>query len=46
MLAGGLLNGRGLVAPEMIGVEPHHVGFVLRGLEDRGVVHKRTEERL
>ena len=45
MLAGGMLSGRGLMAPELIGAEPHCVGFLLKGLEDRGVVYNRTVER-
>ena len=46
MLAGGLLRGRGLTAPELIGREPHCVGFLLKGLEERGVVYRRTVERI
>ena len=46
MLAGGLLRGRGLMAPELIGREPHCVGFLLKGLEERGVVYRKTVERI
>ena len=46
MMARGLLTGRGLMAPELIGREPECVEFLLAGLEERGVVYRRTVERI
>ncbi|MBN1504366.1 MAG: saccharopine dehydrogenase NADP-binding domain-containing protein [Candidatus Eisenbacteria bacterium] len=46
MLAGGLLKGRGLLAPELMGREPGCVELLLEGLKERGVVYTRTVERL
>jgi saccharopine dehydrogenase-like NADP-dependent oxidoreductase len=46
MMARGLLTGRGLMAPELIGREPQCVRFLLKGLEERGVVYRRTVEKI
>ncbi len=46
MMARGLLSGKGLMAPEFIGREPQCVEFLLAGLEARGVVYRKTVERV
>ncbi len=46
MMARGLMTGRGLMAPELMGRQPECVEFLLAGLEERGVVYRRTVEEI
>lgn len=46
MIAQGLYARKGLSAPEFIGERPECVRYMLRGLEDRGVVYKETIETI
>ncbi|MCK4361070.1 MAG: hypothetical protein KAV70_04940, partial [Bacteroidales bacterium] len=42
MIAKGLYNRKGVSAPEFIGKYPECVEFILKGLEERGVVYRET----
>ncbi|MCF8242471.1 MAG: saccharopine dehydrogenase NADP-binding domain-containing protein [Melioribacteraceae bacterium] len=42
MLAKGLYNGKGIIAPEFIGEDKACVDFIRNGLEERGVIYKET----
>jgi len=44
MLTKGLYKRKGVSAPEFIGKQPECVEFMLKGLEDRGVVYKEMVE--
>jgi saccharopine dehydrogenase-like NADP-dependent oxidoreductase len=46
MIARGLLNRKGLLAPEVIGQQPECVEFLLQELSRRGVVYRRTVEKV
>ena len=46
MIAQGLYDRKGLSAPEFIGQRPECVRYMLRGLENRGVVYKETSETI
>jgi len=46
MIAQGLYDRKGLSAPEFIGQRPECVRYMLRGLENRGVVYKETVETI
>ncbi len=46
MIAQGLYDQKGLSAPEFIGQQPECVAYMLRGLENRGVVYKETVETI
>jgi saccharopine dehydrogenase-like NADP-dependent oxidoreductase len=46
MVAKGLYTRKGVSAPELIGRKKECVDFLLRGLEQRGVVYKETIENL
>jgi saccharopine dehydrogenase-like NADP-dependent oxidoreductase len=46
MIAQGLYDQKGLSAPEFIGQQPECVRYMLRGLENRGVVYKETVETI
>ncbi len=46
MLSAGLFAEKGIIAPEKIGRSPECVDFMLKGLEDRGVVYRETVEEL
>jgi hypothetical protein len=42
MLANKLYFEKGIIPPEFIGREESCVKFILAGLEERGIVYKRT----
>ncbi len=42
MIAQGLYDRKGVIAPEFIGRQPECVRYMLRGLENRGVVYQET----
>ena len=44
MVAKGLYTTEGVSAPEFIGRHPECVSFILKGLEERGIVYKETIE--
>ncbi|MFC2141565.1 saccharopine dehydrogenase family protein [Acidobacteriota bacterium] len=44
MIVQGLYDRKGISAPEFIGRQPECVRYMLRGLEDRGVVYQETVE--
>ncbi|MBW2250277.1 MAG: saccharopine dehydrogenase family protein [Deltaproteobacteria bacterium] len=46
MLAKGLYEEKGISPPEFIGRKPECVRFILKGLEDRGIIYKQSIERL
>jgi lysine 6-dehydrogenase len=46
MIVQGLYDRKGINAPEFIGQRPECVRYMLRGLEERGVVYKETAEIL
>jgi len=46
MISQGLYDRKGLSAPEFIGQRPECVRYMLRGLENRGVVYKETVETI
>ncbi len=46
MIAQGLYDRKGLSAPEFIGQRPECVRYMLRGLENRGVVYKEIAETI
>ena len=46
MIAQGLYDRKGISAPEFIGQRPECVRYMLRGLENRGVVYKETAETI
>jgi lysine 6-dehydrogenase len=46
MIAQGLYDRKGVSAPEFIGQRPECVHYMLRGLENRGVVYKETVETI
>ncbi len=46
MLAGGLYQRQGIIAPEFIGEEPACVEFMLKELAERGVVYKHKIEKI
>jgi saccharopine dehydrogenase-like NADP-dependent oxidoreductase len=46
MIAQGLFSKKGISPPEFIGKQPECVQYMLRGLENRGVIYKETVETL
>lgn len=46
MLAAGMYNDKGVFPPEFVGRDEACVAFMLKGLEERGVVFRRTVEEL
>jgi len=42
MLANGLYTRTGISVPEYIGQQPECVSFILKGLEERGIIYKET----
>lgn len=42
MLAKGLFTQKGIVAPEFIGKDEKCVNFILSGLEERGIIYKKS----
>jgi saccharopine dehydrogenase-like NADP-dependent oxidoreductase len=46
MIAGGLYHHKGVSAPEFIGKQPECVKFLLKGLEERGIVYKESIEEI
>jgi len=46
MLARGLFAEKGIIVPEVLGRRPECVDFILRGLEERGIVYRRTVEKI
>jgi len=46
MLARGLYDRRGIIAPEFIGEQPQCVEFLLKELAERGVVYKQRIEKI
>jgi len=42
MVASGLYRHKGVSAPEFIGKQPECVKFLLKGLEERGIVYKES----
>lgn len=42
MLAGGLYDRKGIIAPEFIGEKPECVEYLLAGLKERGVIYTET----
>ncbi len=46
MIAGGLYHRKGVSAPEFIGKQPECVKFLLKGLEERGIVYKESIEEI
>jgi len=46
MIAQGLYDRKGVIAPEFIGQRPECVRYMLRGLENRGIVYQETAETI
>lgn len=46
MLAAGLYAQKGISPPEFVGKHPAAVDFILKGLEERGIVYKRRDEAI
>jgi len=46
MLAEGLYKEKGISPPEYIGKKPECVEFILTGLKERGIVYKKTIEKM
>ena len=42
LIANGMYNRTGISVPEFIGQKPECVAFILKGLEERGIVYKET----
>ncbi len=46
MLARGMYGEKGIIVPEFIGRRPECVDFILKGLEERGIIYQEKVEKL
>jgi saccharopine dehydrogenase-like NADP-dependent oxidoreductase len=46
LLANGMYTHKGLSVPEQIGKHPECVEFILNGLKERGIIYKKTIEKI